>query len=132
MTAKEYCTSHDAIAYYSGLSGLEIHGIEYGVDDYVYCASGAWVGKYCSERDASEHSERRETAKAESKRQRQECKSTKPPPSVNTFRDKTKTGKNDAQSNQHTEHPRDKFSEGLRSAGNAKERQQISKICLHG
>lgn len=47
MTAKEYCTSHDAIAYYSGLSGLEIHGIEYGVDDYVYCASGAWVGKYC-------------------------------------------------------------------------------------
>lgn len=26
MTAKEYCTSHDAIAYYSGLSGLEIHG----------------------------------------------------------------------------------------------------------
>lgn len=43
MTAKEYCTSHDAIAYYSGLSGLEIHGIEYGVDDYVYCASGAWV-----------------------------------------------------------------------------------------
>lgn len=34
MTAKEYCTSHDAIAYYSGLSGLEIHGIEYGVDDY--------------------------------------------------------------------------------------------------
>ena len=25
MTAKEYCTSHDAIAYYSGLSGLEIH-----------------------------------------------------------------------------------------------------------
>lgn len=33
MTAKEYCTSHDAIAYYSGLSGLEIHGIEYGVDD---------------------------------------------------------------------------------------------------
>ena len=46
MTAKEYCTSHDAIAYYSALSGLEIHGIEYGVDDYVYCASGAWVGKY--------------------------------------------------------------------------------------
>lgn len=46
MTAKEYCTSHNAIAYYSGLAGLEIHGIEYGVDDYVYCASGAWVGKY--------------------------------------------------------------------------------------
>jgi hypothetical protein len=77
-------------------------------------------------------SELRETAKAENKRQRQECKSTKPPPSVNTFRDKAKTGKNDAQSNQHTEHPRDKFSEGLRSARNAKERQQISKISLHG
>ena len=54
MTAKEYCTSHDAIAYYSGLSGLEIHGIEYGVDDYVYCASGAWVVKnlYSAKRDA--------------------------------------------------------------------------------
>ena len=32
-----------AVAYYSGFSGLETHGIEYGVNDYLYCVSGAWV-----------------------------------------------------------------------------------------
>ena len=42
MTKKEYCQTHPAAAYYSGLGGLEIHGIEYGVSDYVYCVSGAW------------------------------------------------------------------------------------------
>lgn len=42
--AKEYCMSHPAIAYASRNSGLEIHGIEYGVTDYVYAVSGAWVG----------------------------------------------------------------------------------------
>lgn len=45
MTKKEYCLNHPAIAYYSGFSGLEIHGIEYGVDDCLYCISGAWSGK---------------------------------------------------------------------------------------
>lgn len=44
MTKKEYCLSHDSVAYYSGLNGLEIKGIEYGIDDYVYCVSGAWGG----------------------------------------------------------------------------------------
>ena len=42
MTKKEYCLKNPAVAYYSGFSGLEIHGIEYGINDYLYCASGAW------------------------------------------------------------------------------------------
>ncbi len=42
MNKKQYCLNHPAIAYYSGFSGLEIHGIEYGIDDYIYCVSGAW------------------------------------------------------------------------------------------
>ena len=45
MTKKEYCINNEAIAYYSGFGGLEIHGIEYGVYDYLYCTSGAWTGK---------------------------------------------------------------------------------------
>lgn len=40
MTKKEYCLSHDHIAYYSGAGGIEIHGIE---GDYIYCVSGAWA-----------------------------------------------------------------------------------------
>jgi hypothetical protein len=44
MTKKEYCQNHPATAYYSGFSGLEIHGIEYGINDYLYCVSGAWAG----------------------------------------------------------------------------------------
>lgn len=44
MTKKEYCMSHDSVAYYSGLNGLEIKGIEYGIADYIYCVSGAWGG----------------------------------------------------------------------------------------
>lgn len=42
MTKKEYCNNNPAIAYYSGFNGLEIHGIEYGIDDFIYCVSGAW------------------------------------------------------------------------------------------
>lgn len=44
MTKKEYCMSHDSVAYYSGLNGLEIKGIQYGVNDFVYCVSGCWYG----------------------------------------------------------------------------------------
>lgn len=44
MSKKEYCLKNPAIAYYSGLNGLEIHGIEYGIEDYLYCVSGAWGG----------------------------------------------------------------------------------------
>lgn len=42
MNKRQYCESRESIAYYSGLNGLEIKGIEYGIDDYVYCVSGAW------------------------------------------------------------------------------------------
>jgi hypothetical protein len=42
MSKKEYCQKNPAVAYYSGFNGLEIHGIEYGIDDYIYCVSGAW------------------------------------------------------------------------------------------
>lgn len=45
MTAKEYCIAHPTIAYYSGLNGVEIHGVEYGIDDYIFCESGAWGSK---------------------------------------------------------------------------------------
>ena len=38
-TKKEYCLSHDHIAYYSGVGGVEIHGVE---NDYIYCTSSAW------------------------------------------------------------------------------------------
>lgn len=44
MTKKEYCMDHESIAYYSGLNGLEIKGIEYGANDFVYCVSGCWHG----------------------------------------------------------------------------------------
>lgn len=44
MNKREYCMKNPAIAYYSGLNGIEIHGIEYGIDDYIYCVSGAWGG----------------------------------------------------------------------------------------
>lgn len=44
MTAKDYCRTNPAVAYVSRNAGLEIHGIEYGVNDYVYTVSGAWAG----------------------------------------------------------------------------------------
>ena len=44
MNKRQYCESRESIAYYSGLNGLEIKGIEHGVDDYIYCVSGAWYG----------------------------------------------------------------------------------------
>ena len=45
MTKKEYCKKHPATAYYSGLEGVEIHGVEYGIEDYIYCTVGAWTSK---------------------------------------------------------------------------------------
>ena len=44
MNKRQYCESRESIAYYSGLNGLEIKGIEYGSDDYIYCVFGAWYG----------------------------------------------------------------------------------------
>lgn len=34
-----------SIAYYSGFTGLEIKAVEYGINDYLYCVSGAWGAK---------------------------------------------------------------------------------------
>ncbi len=43
MNKKQYCESRESIAYYSGLNGLEIKGIEWeGEEGYIYCVSGAW------------------------------------------------------------------------------------------
>ena len=44
MNKRQYCESRKSIAYYSGFNGLEIKGIEYGIDDYLYCVSGGWYG----------------------------------------------------------------------------------------
>lgn len=45
MTKKEYCTKNPVIAYYSGLNGIEFHGIEYDIEEYAYAVSGAWGGQ---------------------------------------------------------------------------------------
>ena len=42
MTKKEVCLNNKSVSYYSGFNGLEIKKIEYGIEDYVYCVSGAW------------------------------------------------------------------------------------------
>lgn len=50
MNKREYCESRESIAYYSGLNGLEIKGIEYGINDLVYCVSGCWYGGKAAQR----------------------------------------------------------------------------------
>lgn len=44
MTKKEFCEKQKSIAYYSGFNGLEIKGIEYGINDFIYCVSNCWYG----------------------------------------------------------------------------------------
>ena len=45
MTKVEYYDSLPTLAYYSGLSGIEIKKLENDFDDYVICISGAWGGR---------------------------------------------------------------------------------------
>lgn len=45
MTKKEVCLQNESFAYYSGFGGLEFKKIEYGIEDYIYCVSGAWCSK---------------------------------------------------------------------------------------
>ena len=45
VTKKEVCLNNEAFGYYSGFGGLEIHHIDCGIEDYMYCVSGAWHGK---------------------------------------------------------------------------------------
>lgn len=33
------------LGYYSGFNGLELKGLEYGIEDYAHWISGAWGGK---------------------------------------------------------------------------------------
>ena len=65
MNKREYCESRESIAYYSGLNGLEIKGIEYGIDDFAYCVSGCWYGGKAAQR--SDH-QRCRPGKGKSKR----------------------------------------------------------------
>lgn len=45
MTKREICETRPTIAYYSGLGGIEIKEILYGIDEYVYAVLGAWCGQ---------------------------------------------------------------------------------------
>ena len=42
---RNFCTTHNTIAYYSGLGGVEIKGICYGINDYIYAVANAWHGR---------------------------------------------------------------------------------------
>ena len=44
-TTKKGILGIESFAYYSGLNGLELKGIEYGINDYVFLVSGALGGK---------------------------------------------------------------------------------------
>lgn len=44
-TTKKGILKIESCAYYSGLNGLELKGIEYGIDDYAFLVSNAWGGK---------------------------------------------------------------------------------------
>lgn len=44
MTKKQFCRATKAVAYFSGWGGLEIHGVEYGEEDYIYYVGNAWYG----------------------------------------------------------------------------------------
>ena len=44
-TKKQVCMENESFAYYSGFGGLEFKHIEYGIEDYIYCVSGAWSSK---------------------------------------------------------------------------------------
>jgi len=46
MRKKEVCLNNDSFGYWSSLGGVEVKKIEYGIEDYCYCISGAW----CSEK----------------------------------------------------------------------------------
>ena len=45
MSKKEICLKNPAGAYFSGCGGVEVNKIEYGINDYLYCTAGAWIGK---------------------------------------------------------------------------------------
>lgn len=42
---KEYCLTHESIAYASCLGGFEIKRIAHGIYDYIWGVSGAWCSQ---------------------------------------------------------------------------------------
>lgn len=44
MKKSEY-SNMKSMAYYSGLSGLELKEIQYGINDYLIVESGSWCSK---------------------------------------------------------------------------------------
>ena len=45
MTKREICDEHRTVAYNSGLGGLEVRHISYGINDFIYLIAGAWSNK---------------------------------------------------------------------------------------
>lgn len=45
QSKKQICENKATVAYYSGLGGLEIKQIEYGIEDHIFLVAGAWHGK---------------------------------------------------------------------------------------
>ena len=45
MTKREICDEHRTVAYYSGLGGVEVRHISYGINDFIYLIAGAWSNK---------------------------------------------------------------------------------------
>ena len=44
MSTLEQYMNKPTLGYYSGLNGLELKQVEYGVDDHAHWISGAWGG----------------------------------------------------------------------------------------
>ena len=45
MTKTDICMNETTKGYWSALGGVEVKDFAYGVEDYCYCVSGAWIGK---------------------------------------------------------------------------------------
>lgn len=45
MTKREICETHEPIAYFGGLGGLEVRHIECGINDYLYLVAETWNSK---------------------------------------------------------------------------------------
>lgn len=42
MTKREICDEHRTVAYYSGLGGVEVRHISYGINGFIYLIAGVW------------------------------------------------------------------------------------------
>ena len=59
MTKKEFFAQNMSnlcpIAFISALGGLEIYKIEYDINDSLFCAEGAWIGKKTNPKYQASH-----------------------------------------------------------------------------